>query len=446
MCQMPPSQNCAPFVCQNGACRTSCMNDGDCQVGFVCRNGSCASAGQPNGSACSAASQCASGFCTGGVCCNQACAGPCLTCSLMAGTCMPQPAGTTCGGGGCSGPSTLNPPAICSGGACVVQMPRSCSPYLCQNAACLTSCASNADCAAGFTCRAGSCESAGQPNGSSCSAASQCASGFCVDGVCCNSACNGACLSCNRAGSAGSCAPDPAGVICAGQSCMGSVFVPPSTCNGMGTCVSQMPRSCGPFVCGMNACLTSCASNADCLPGLICEVGSCHPPMSMAVTIGAEADAYVRDGGAAATNFGGDPALPVKNSTTAGNHRIAYLRFSLAGVSSVGQARLRLFGSRATASMLTDAAFAVASNMWTETGITWNARPAIGGKLGTGVVVAATAQYHEFDVTAHVQAQRMAGASAVSLAVQMETATGNSPDSFNSKEAGSNPPQLVVTP
>jgi hypothetical protein len=163
------------------------------------------------------------------------------------------------------------------------------------------------------------------------------------------------------------------------------------------------------------------------------------------VTIGAEADAYVRDGGAAAANFGTDPALPVKNSTTAGNHRIAYLRFPLGAVASVGQARLRLFGSRVTASMLTDGAFAVPSNMWTETGITWNNRPALGGKLGVSVVVTSTAQYYEWDVTAHVHAQKIAGASAVSLAVQMETATGNAPDTFNAREAGS-PPQLVITP
>jgi hypothetical protein len=196
----------------------------------------------------------------------------------------------------------------------------------------------------------------------------------------------------------------------------------------------------------MNACLSNCASDADCHPAFRCTSGACTPAMPVTVTVSAEADAYVRDGGAAATNFGTDPALLVKNSTTAGNHRISYLRFPLGGVASVGQARLRLYGSRATASMLTDAAFSVPSNMWTETGITWNSRPMIGSKLGASVVVGATAQYYEWDVTAHVQAQKLAGASAVSVAIQMEMATGNSPDGFNAKEAGANTPQLVVVP
>ena len=446
MCQPSPSQNCAPFACQNGACRTSCMTNSDCQAGFSCQNGTCVSGGLPNGSACSTQGQCASGFCASGVCCNTACTGLCQACNIMPGSCVPRAAGSTCGPPpSCMG-STLIPSPACNGaGACVSQMSRSCSPYLCQNAACGTSCASNADCVTGFTCQMGSCVSAGQPNGSACSAASQCASGFCASGVCCETACTGACQACNLA--PGRCVSLPVGVVCAGQTCMGSTFVPPSTCNGTGMCVSAPPRSCAPFVCGMNACLTSCASDADCQPGLRCDSGFCRPPMPpMTVTVGAEADAYVRDGGAAAANFGTDPALPVKNSTTAGNNRIAYLRFPLGAVASVGQARLRLFGSRATASMLTDAVFAVPSNMWTETGITWNARPAVGSKLGASVAVGSTAQYHEWDVTAHVQAQKMAGASAVSLAVQMETPTGNSPDSFNAKEAGSNPPQLVITP
>jgi hypothetical protein len=399
--------------------------------------------GLPIGAACVDGDACASGFCADGVCCNTACNGSCQACNRgMRGFCSQDPVGTVCIGASCMGTSVI-PAGTCNAtGMCQTGLPVNCAPYLCQNAACRAVCISNAECQSGFVCQNGACVGAGQPNGTACSADSQCASGICASGVCCSTACSGPCRACNIV--AGSCVPRPAGTTCGVQSCMGSTFVPASVCSGTGMCVSPPPQSCLPYVCGTNACQTSCASNTDCQVGFSCQAGACVG-MGMPITVGAEADAYVRDGGAAAVNFGTDTALQVKNSTAAGNTRIAYLRFPLGSVASVSQARLRLYGSRATASMLTDAAFAVPSNMWTETGITWNTRPAIGGKLGASVVVTAAAQYYEWNVTAHVQAQKLAGASAVSLAVQMETATNNSPDSFHAREAGE-PPQLVITP
>jgi hypothetical protein len=59
----------------------------------------------------------------------------------------------------------------------------SCSPYVCVVTGCKTSCVSNTDCAAGFTCSGGSCVPLGGP-GASCVTGSQCASGLCVSGVC----------------------------------------------------------------------------------------------------------------------------------------------------------------------------------------------------------------------------------------------------------------------
>ena len=163
------------------------------------------------------------------------------------------------------------------------------------------------------------------------------------------------------------------------------------------------------------------------------------------VQVAAAADAYVRNGTSAGTNFGNATTLQVKNSSQANETRLAYLRFALASVAGpVSSAKLRLFGSRPATSTATDAAFAVASTTWTETGITFNNRPALGAKQGASVVVGTTAQYYEWDVTAFVAAQKTAGASAVSLAVQMETLITASPDSFNSRQASANRPELVV--
>jgi subtilisin family serine protease len=171
-----------------------------------------------------------------------------------------------------------------------------------------------------------------------------------------------------------------------------------------------------------------------------------RPQPSATVHVAAAADAYVRDGSNAGTNFGAATTMAVKNTSAAGNNRTSYVRFPLASVSgTVTSARLRLFGNRPTAHTATDAAFAVSDNTWSETGINFNNKPALGARQGAGVMVTATAQYYEFDVTSFVAAQKGAGATAVSLAIQMETQTNDGPDVFNTKEAASNPPDLVVT-
>jgi hypothetical protein len=164
------------------------------------------------------------------------------------------------------------------------------------------------------------------------------------------------------------------------------------------------------------------------------------------VIVAPEADAYVRDGSSADANFGSDPTLVIKTTSSAGTNRVSYLRFPLGGVTgTVTSATLRLFGSRPTASTITDSAFAVASNTWTEGGITWNNRPAPGAQQGSPVNITTTARYYEWDVTAFVRSQKTDGASAVSLAVGMNTVTSAAPDVFNSRQAATNPPQLVVT-
>jgi hypothetical protein len=164
------------------------------------------------------------------------------------------------------------------------------------------------------------------------------------------------------------------------------------------------------------------------------------------VTVVADADAYVRDGSAAGTNFGTDPSLPVKTTSSTGNNRISFVRFPLSTVGTVSAAHLQLFGSRPAATATTDSVFAVSSNSWTETGITWNNQPALGSKQGSSLKITTTAQYYDWDVTAFVKAQKAAGATEVSLAVKMDNTVNDSPDTFNSRQATANPPRLVVTP
>jgi len=97
-CGMATKSSCAPFVCGDGACRTTCTADADCQSGFRCISGRCIDA-----------------------------AARCTDDSMS---------------------------SEASDGRTV-----SCSPYRCASArgTCLGSCLSSDDCAAGFACSAGAC-------------------------------------------------------------------------------------------------------------------------------------------------------------------------------------------------------------------------------------------------------------------------------------------------
>ena len=180
-------------------------------------------------------------------------------------------------------------------------------------------------------------------------------------------------------------------------------------------------------------------------------VTSLSPPVAVTVQARATAaaDAYVRDGSKASRNFGGSSALQVRQASS-GNNRWTYLRFDTSGVDSVSRAVLRLFGrlSAKTATTVRTSVFACANTTWSESGITWNNRPATGtAALATTTMVnnSTTARWYEWDVTSYLQAEKAAGRSVVTLV--LKNAASSTPyDTFNSKEAGSNVPELIVIP
>ena len=59
------------------------------------------------------------------------------------------------------------------------------------------------------------------------------------------------------------------------------------------------------------------------------------------VTLRAPADAYVRDGSYAGTNFGGSAELVAKKSTNAGNSREVYIKFDTTGAAGGGHGSAR---------------------------------------------------------------------------------------------------------
>src|SRR5688572_7922997 len=163
-------------------------------------------------------------------------------------------------------------------------------------------------------------------------------------------------------------------------------------------------------------------------------------------TLPAAADGYVRNGTHASTNFGNDGEFLVKRSGTTGNTREAYLRFDVSTLAPVATAKLRLFGrlSAAMASGLGLQLYAVSNTTWSETGLTWNNKPATGSALGgVKTIATTTGQWYEWDVTSYLQQQRLAGATGVSFALKAPN-TSDPWAIFNSGENALNAPQLVV--
>jgi hypothetical protein len=165
---------------------------------------------------------------------------------------------------------------------------------------------------------------------------------------------------------------------------------------------------------------------------------------STTITLTPVADAHVRDGSSAGTNFGTATTLEQKNATVAGNNRRTFLRFAIDTVSGVASAKLRLNGASVTTAKLVGV-FAVSNVTWGETTITWNNAPAIGPKQGSSQSVGTTAAYVEWDVTSYLQAQKAAGATAVTFEVKQDVANNEGPTTFSAREATTNRPQLVVT-
>ncbi|HXI54939.1 MAG TPA: PA14 domain-containing protein, partial [Polyangia bacterium] len=342
-CVPTATQSCMPFTCdpQAKACRTTCATDADCAAPNTCTNGSCGK--KPLGSACAAADQCNSGFCEQGTCCGSACDGICQSCGLpgTSGTCATVPAGEdplgqcadngwsscntdgTCDGAGACRKylaGTICTPATCSGGTesgtrrcdgvgnCLAGFTRTCAPFSCGGSgACLSSCATDGDCVAGFFCIGGACTK--KATGTACGDLSECASGFCQQGVCCNTSCAGGCRSCNLPGFAGVCTSIPSGqdpldqcpdsglagcgtdgvcdgagscrlyasgTVCGPGACSGGTQTVASRCNGLGACVAGTQQACAPYVCGAGGgCLASCGASSDCSAGNVCVSGSC---------------------------------------------------------------------------------------------------------------------------------------------------------------------------
>lgn len=261
--------SCSPYTCDgmNGVCPTSCMDDSGCAPGFICPAGVCVTK-YTNGTACTDNHECQSGSCSDGYCCDHPCGqGGCDRCDLAGqkGLCMIAPKGNP----------GANP---------------SCGNYVCNGnqAACPTTCQTEADCISGYFCSGGACV-AKLIAGAACGNGLDCQSGMCVDGVCCTSSCTDQCAACNVQGSAGTCTPvvgAPVGqrpacggtgscvgacngtktdgctfpggsTQCAPAKCENNIATTASTCNGAGVCNPGTDTPCGSAGCSGTVCAST---------------------------------------------------------------------------------------------------------------------------------------------------------------------------------------------
>jgi uncharacterized repeat protein (TIGR03803 family) len=165
----------------------------------------------------------------------------------------------------------------------------------------------------------------------------------------------------------------------------------------------------------------------------------------IAQSVAPTADAYVRGGVWAATNFGRLSTLVVKKGASADNTSRSYLTFDVSGLDASRPVSLRILGHVASAATpaLNINVYGVSDTRWDERTVTWNTRPDLGATLATRTITGTQPQWVEIDVTSFVRAQRAAGADAIALALRslVHTTAGAV---FTAKDATVGQPLLVV--
>jgi MYXO-CTERM domain-containing protein len=295
------ANECNSSICVDGVCCSSACT-GQCEAcNLVGNEGSCLPVtGAPQGGR----QPCASD--------GSVCAGECD--GVANDRCAYKGADTSCRDAACHG-GLADVPATCQGnGSCAPLQQQSCDPVGCdaEGITCAGPCKADSDCMTGQYCSASMCV-AKLGNGSPCGGSNQCTNGHCVDGVCCDGACTGQCQSCDQAGSVGTCTAVPgtprdgrpacagsgacggycdgmdgttcvlpdANTTCGIEYCSESADTKAPKCNGSATCVIPAPLSCDPYRCDPqgSTCRTSCDTDTDCAPGLVCNNGDCSQPV-----------------------------------------------------------------------------------------------------------------------------------------------------------------------
>jgi hypothetical protein len=166
------------------------------------------------------------------------------------------------------------------------------------------------------------------------------------------------------------------------------------------------------------------------------------------ITIAVNGDSYLRDGSPYGdTNYGTDTLLMLKKDATVGFTRIDYIKFKIPAQAqgTVSDAELQLYMNYANSDAATTQwqVYKVSNNTWTETGVTYNNRPAYGTLLAT-INGSTTLGNKYWDITSAVQGLT---SDTLSLAL-VSTVTGAATNvNFSSKQSAvaAFRPQLIIT-
>ncbi|PYI53518.1 DUF7594 domain-containing protein [Paenibacillus flagellatus] len=182
-------------------------------------------------------------------------------------------------------------------------------------------------------------------------------------------------------------------------------------------------------------------------PALAAETAP-PPPVSaevdvQTVRLAPADDTFVRGGSFAADVYGSGSTLTVKTSSP-DLTRETYMKFDLRHVSgTIRSAKLFVYGSVTEAAGSIDVqVHEVADDRWSESGMSWNDKPAVGTVVGS-VYFSNSAQWRETDVSAYAAAE-FARDRIVSVAMRQVRNPGLAV-SINSKENAANRPYLEVT-
>jgi Ca2+-binding RTX toxin-like protein len=150
-------------------------------------------------------------------------------------------------------------------------------------------------------------------------------------------------------------------------------------------------------------------------------------------TFAAIADASVRQG-QPDRNFGAALSLQVQNAGDNNNHFRSFLKFNIAGLGgATTRATLRLFVTDVSGN---NNSVRVAANNWTETGITWNARPAVTPDI-IGGVAPSTAGFVDIPLTFLTPVGNQV--------LSLEIRTGGANLAVYDSREGANAPRLIIT-
>lgn len=165
------------------------------------------------------------------------------------------------------------------------------------------------------------------------------------------------------------------------------------------------------------------------------------------VTLNPTADAHVRNGPLFGNlNFGRSWLLEVNESALPAPvlNREIYLKFDLSQVTSVRTAKLRLWGAGWDREVVTTDVYSSPNVSWTETGITWNNKPATGPVMWATTALQDRAAWHEWDLSQFLMGEKAMGRDVVTLVLRNSVRTKLGVGWFASGESPIHQPELVV--